>query len=194
MSQDQTYVALLRSVNVGGRNKIRMADLREGWQPQGLHNVTTYLQSGNLLFTAPCAVPRSTIRETIAAEVEARYGLQVTVLVYSGTHFETLATSPHFAQHDDLSKRHITFLASAPNDACVAAVTPTKYLPDAFAVAGHEVHLYCPNGYGRTRLNNAFWERRLQCVATTRSMKTVRALAEGVKELARLHTETAVSF
>jgi uncharacterized protein (DUF1697 family) len=76
----------------------------------------------------------------------------------------------------DAKSLHVTFLADKPAAARVRAVDSTRYLPDEFAVAGREVYLACPNGYGRTKLTNAFFERALHTVATTRNWNTVQKL------------------
>ena len=72
----------------------------------------------------------------------------------------------------------VTFLASTPAKAAVAAVDPAAYGDDEFSVVGAEVYLHTPAGYGRSKLHNAFWERKLGTTATTRNWNTVLALAE----------------
>ncbi len=78
----------------------------------------------------------------------------------------------------DLAKVHVTFLANKPEAALVRALADHESPPDEFRVAGREVYLHCPGGYGNTKLNNSFWERRLKVGATTRNWNTVTKLLE----------------
>ena len=73
---------------------------------------------------------------------------------------------------------HVTFLDKKPKQAFVKALDPASSPPDELRVVGREVYLLCPKGYGRSKLSNAFFEKRLGVVATTRNWRTVRTLAE----------------
>ncbi len=174
-----TFVAMLRSINVGGRNKLPMSDLRELMSSLGFEQVSTYVQSGNVVFNgtgAPKAVARA-IEERITAEL----GLDVPVIVRSKRQLESIIEGTPFAHLDvDPKTRHVTFLAQGPARRAVeqlAALTG-KFGTDRFEVRGSEVFLYCPGGYGETKLNNAYLERRLGVTATTRNWRTVVTLAE----------------
>jgi uncharacterized protein (DUF1697 family) len=172
-----TYLALLRGVNVGGRTRVGMVDLRRLFEALGYVGVGSYLQSGNLLFEATGQAAQ------LAAEIERRIGrdlgLSVTVLVRTGPELaKVVANNPFLGRTDDPTRLHLTFLAKAPDPARLARLEKSGDDPDEFALAGREVYLYCPNGYGRTRLNNAYFERRLGLPATTRSWKTVTALRD----------------
>ena len=167
------YVALLRGINVGGRTKVGMGDLRRLFTDLGHGNVTTYIQSGNVLFdtTGPAARIATGIEERIAADL----GLSVTVILRSAAELERVAgANPFVGRVPDDSKLHVTFLARPPT----ATVEPPAGVTDELAVAGREVYLHCPGGYGRTKLDNAFFERRLGVPATTRAWRTVGKLRE----------------
>ena len=162
------YVALLRGINVGGRTKVAMDDLRRLFGELGHGNVTTYIQSGNVLFDAggPAAGIAAGVEERIAADL----GLSVTVILRSATELEqVVAGNPFGGRVADESKLHVTFLARRPT----AAVEAPAGVADELVVAGREVYLHCPDGYGRTKLDNAFFERRLGVPATTRNWRTV---------------------
>lgn len=165
------YVALLRGINVGGRTKVAMDDLRRLFTELGHGNVTTYIQSGNVLFDA---VGRAAgIAAGIEARIAAELGLSVTVILRSATDLERVAAAnPFVGQVPDESKLHVTFLARRPT----ATVERPAGVADEMVVAGREVYLHCPGGYGRTKLDNAFFERRLGVPATTRTWRTVGKL------------------
>jgi uncharacterized protein (DUF1697 family) len=173
-----TYVSLLRGINVSGRNRIPMADLRALYEALGHQVVSTYVQSGNV-------VSNSSTRsaDTVAREIERAItddlGLDVTVLVRTPAQLaKVVAANPLVQGGVDPTKLHVTFLASKPARAQVDALNGRRYAPDEFAVVGDTVYLLCPNGYGRTKINNGYFERTLGMAATTRNWKTVNQLLE----------------
>jgi len=173
-----TYAALLRGINLGSHAKIRMPDLKRLFLDLGHADVQTYLQSGNVVFT-------STGKDAsrLAGEIERRItrdlGLAVPVLLRTGPELaDVVAKNPFLREQADPATLHVTFLADEPDGERLASLDPAAYAPDAFAVAGREVYLHCPHGYGRTKLNNTFFERRLGVVTTTRNWKTVTKLRE----------------
>jgi len=173
-----TYVALLRGINVGGHTGVAMADVRRVFAGLGHAAVQTYLQSGNVVFAAP-----GTDSSRLAADVEARIardlGQRVTVLVRASNELARIvAANPFLDRTADGTKLHVTFLADAPDRERAAGLAAPAGESDELALDGREVYLHCPNGYGRTRLNNAYFERRLGVAATTRNWKTVTKLRE----------------
>jgi uncharacterized protein (DUF1697 family) len=176
------HVALLRGINLGARNKILMADLRRLFADLGYGDVETYLQSGNVVFTSEAKDP-----SRLARDVERRIAhdldLDVTVLVRTGVDLARLAEkNPFLSREQDLAKLHLTFLADTPEQKRVTGLEKPTGESAEFSLDGREVYLHCPEGYGRTRLNNAFFERRLGVAATTRNWKTVTALRDLTRE------------
>jgi uncharacterized protein (DUF1697 family) len=173
-----THVALLRGVNLGRHNKVGMERLRGVFEGAGHADVATYVQSGNVVFTAADGTPgdvERALENAIAREV----GLAVRVLVRDRQEMESIvAGNPLLAETAEGTKLHVTFLDSAPDPARVREIDPSRFAPDRCEVIGREVYLYCPNGYGRSPLANAYWERRLARAATTRNWNTVTRLAE----------------
>lgn len=177
----QTYVALLRAINLGARNKVSMPDLRVLFDALGAEDVSTYLQSGNVAFRSDVGSPAE-LTSAIEASIKDTMGLDISVLVRTRPELEHLfAANPFVARADDVTALHVTFCAEAPPADRVKALAATTFDPDQFRVVRREVFLHCPNGYGRTKLNNGFFEKKLGVVATTRNWKTVRALAELTK-------------
>ena len=166
-----TYVALLRGVNVGGR-KLPMADLRATFDAIGHTDVRTYIQSGNVVFHAGGA-PADKLRADIEAAIAHDSGLDVTVLMRTPAELtRVLKRNPYGAD------AYVTFLDDKPTAKQIAAVDPAPYAPDEFTVDGREIFLRCENGYGRTKINNSFFERKLATRATTRNWNTVQILHE----------------
>jgi uncharacterized protein (DUF1697 family) len=173
----QTYVALLRGVNLGSRNKVSMPDLRRLVSDLGYGDVETYLQSGNVVFTAADGTDAvaAAVERALADELE----LRVAVLVRTKAELRrVVADNPFAGSQSDPKKLLVTFLAETPSRSAVRALDPAEHAPDEFHLRRREVYLHCPNGYGRTKLSNAFFERRLNVVGTNRNWRTVTALAE----------------
>jgi uncharacterized protein (DUF1697 family) len=172
-----TYLALLRGINVSGKNKVAMAELRALVESLGFARVQTYIQSGNIVFTGSSR-SAAKVADVIAGAILRELGLDVTVIVRSAAEMmAVLASNPLLKKGTDPTKLHVTFLASAPAAAAVHALADLDRSPDQFAVVGKEVNVYCPNGYGNTKLNNTFFEKRLGVAATTRNWRTVQTLA-----------------
>jgi uncharacterized protein (DUF1697 family) len=168
------FVALLRSVNVAGRS-LGMARLRDVLRDAGFSDVTTYIQSGNVVFTSASRSGRATA--TIAeAAIKDAFSVDVPVLVRTRSELQRVVDRQPFAKRHDPKSLHVTFLSGPAAAARVRSIDAARSLPDEFKVAGSEIYVACPNGYGRTKLNNTFFERALQTVATTRNWNTVQKL------------------
>jgi len=164
--------ALLRGINVSGHRKVPMAELRQLVAGLGAVDVETYLQSGNVVFGAadPLALGRA-----LEVELAEQLDVDVHVVVRSADQLAAVVAGQPF--EGTPTQLHVTFLAAEPA-AERAAALETGRDDDRCALVGREVYLLCPDGYGRTKLNNAFFERRLQQAATTRNWRTVLTLAE----------------
>jgi uncharacterized protein (DUF1697 family) len=169
-------VALLRGINVG-KKQLAMADLRTVFEAVGCEDVTTYVQSGNVVFrtTKTDAELLGAVERRLASD----HGLDVRVLLRTPKQLASvLAGNPFLEDGRDPAKLHVTFLAEQPDRARIRGLDPSYGAPDQLEVVGREVYLHCPNSYGRTKLNNAFVERKLGVAATTRNWRTVTKLAE----------------
>jgi len=173
----KTYVALLRGINVGGRKKVSMADLHALVEALDAEDVATHLQSGNVVLRS-----RETAAElgsAIEAAIDRELGLDVTVVIRTGAQLrKVVAENPLAGRESDAKKLHVAFLAETPERSRVAKLDPARAEPDAFHVAGVEVYLHYPKGYGRSKLTNAWLEQQLGVAATTRNWRTVTNLAE----------------
>jgi uncharacterized protein (DUF1697 family) len=172
------YVSLLRAVNVGGR-KLAMTDLRAVYEQLGHADVVTHVQSGNVVSRASTR-SAAAVERTISAAIGDELGLDVEVLVRTPKELRSvLRNNPFLRQgRPDPKTLHVTFLASRPVAALVAALDERAFSPDEFRVGQREVYLSCPGGYGRTKINNTWFERKLKVRATTRNWTTVTKLVE----------------
>ncbi|MEU0334665.1 DUF1697 domain-containing protein [Streptomyces sp. NPDC006193] len=171
------HIALLRGVNVGGRTRIAMKDLRDLFTGMGFEAVRTYLQSGNVLFDAPGPRPAAALAAAVEKRIADDLGVSVTVLLRTAESLaRTVARNPYLAREDDPAKLHVTFLAREPAAEQAARLETPAGETAVFTLVGDEIHLHVPDGYGRTKLDNAYIERRLGIPATTRNWRTVTAL------------------
>jgi uncharacterized protein (DUF1697 family) len=171
-----TYVALLRGVNVGGKNMIPMAELRSSLSALGYQDVVSYIQSGNLVFRAGPGKPQD-IATAIEKQIAASFGRNVTVIVRTPAELEAIAEgNPFLGGKTDVSRLHVVFLESAPPAKAGAELDPGRSPPDEFRLQGREIYLHLPNGMGRSKLTIDYFERRLGVAATARNWKTVLRL------------------
>jgi uncharacterized protein (DUF1697 family) len=170
-------VALLRGINVGGKNKVPMAELRELFATLGHEDVVSYIQSGNVVFTSP--VKPAQAAGDIAAAIKKEFGLPVPVIVRTRAELAKVTTSnPYLKRGADASKLHVTFLADRPTAAAIKQLDPDRCPPDKFTVQGKEIFMFMPNGMGRTKLTIDYFEKRLGTQGTARNWNTVNKLLD----------------
>ncbi len=175
----QTYIAMLRGINVSGREKIKMADLRAYLSELDWQDLNTYIQSGNIVFRAEVAT-ESLLAKVLADKIREKYEFDVPVLVKTQADVEAVVNENPFPKADGYDSKylHVTFLAKAPTEAAIEVVKAVSHEPEQFIWRGTHLYLYAPKGYGRAKLNNNFLERKLDVQATTRNWKTVNKLLE----------------
>lgn len=173
-----TWIVLLRGINVGGRNRLPMVELRAIMEGLGCRSVQTYIQSGNVVFQATDAVIDG-LPGRLAAAILEHVGLTVPVVLRSaGALWEIEAGNPFLGEGVDPAHLHVAFLAEEPDAGCVAALDPARSPGDRFVVRGSEVYLHLPHGVARTKLTNAWLDRALGTTSTVRSWKTLGKLVE----------------
>lgn len=171
-------MALLRSVNVAGHGRIAMNELRASFEELGYTDVMTYIQTGNVVFSAG-----SKSGAKIAADIEERlaadFGESPAVILRSVPEVLRIGkASPYARRGADPARHHVTFLATAPTKAALAALELPPSRRDELVVDGKEVYVHTPDGYAETKFTGSFLERRLGVVSTTRNWNTVTKLSE----------------
>ncbi|MXY92657.1 MAG: DUF1697 domain-containing protein [Caldilineaceae bacterium SB0670_bin_27] len=171
-------IALLRGINVGGKNKLPMKELAALFADAGCDEVRTYIQSGNVLFRTGSADVEE-ISAIISASIRNRYGYQVPVVTRTGQELqEIVKANPFLAAGAEADKLHVMFLAELPDSDSVEALDPARSPGDEFAVQGREIYLHCPNGVARSKLTNSYFDSKLSTTSTSRNWRTVRKLLE----------------
>jgi uncharacterized protein (DUF1697 family) len=172
------HVALLRGINVGGKNLVPMRALAEVFAEAGCTEVRTWIQSGNVVFRAPDGVA-TRVPARVGAALQARFGFRVPVVTRTAAELHRVVReNPFLGDGEDEGCLHVAFLAERPGAGRVAALDPARSPTDRFAVRGREIYLHCPNGLGRTLLTNAWFDSRLGTASTVRNWRTVLKLLE----------------
>jgi uncharacterized protein (DUF1697 family) len=170
-----TYVALLRGINVGGNNKVPMADLRAMCSGLGYDSVETYIQSGNVVFDA--AASEASVATELEAALLSTFGLTLSVVVRSSRELIDIVSRNPFAGESDGTKLHVTFFAEPLAVALVAKLDPAFSPPDTFVLDGRDMYLHLPGGMGTSKLA-VHVGQKLSKLGTTRNWNTVLKLVE----------------
>jgi uncharacterized protein (DUF1697 family) len=174
----RTHVALLRAINVGGRNALPMKDLARLCEAAGCRDVVTYIQSGNVAFTASAALAKR-LPATLERAIKAHANIDVPVIVRDAAALAAaVKANPFLKKGVDPNEPglHVGFLAATPTAAQIAALDPNRSPPDEFVVRGGEVYFRFPKGVGKTKLSVTYFDAKLATTITLRNLRTIDAL------------------
>lgn len=178
----QTYIALFRGINVGGKNSLPMKELVSVLEALGAQNVRTYIQSGNAVLQHKDKDP-SRLGGKIAAEIRRRRGFEPTILLLGSRDLEQAMTGNPFPEAEAEPKTlHVGFLAARPVNADLPALEGLKKASERFLLRKTFFYLHAPEGVGRSKLA-ASAEKLLGVPMTDRNWRTVCKLGEMVKAL-----------
>jgi uncharacterized protein (DUF1697 family) len=174
------YISILRGINVGGNRKIPMANLKNLFEKLDFGNVQTYIQSGNVIFESEKKYLNADVEQRIQWAITETFGFNVPVIVRTAEEMaKSISNNPFLKEKDsDIEKLHLTILKEEPSPELVKNTEELKFFPDRFEIIGKDVFIYCEHGYGRTKITNDFFEKKLKTPATTRNWKTVMKLHE----------------
>lgn len=163
---DQTLIALLRAVNVGGTGKLPMADLRALCEKSGFRDVRTYIQSGNVVFSSAVAAKKA--KATLEASLAKRLGKPVLVLIRTADELAAAIAANPFPEAAP-NQLLITFLDDEPPASSIKGwKVPGR---ERMALVGRELFIHFPDGIGPSKLKIPFAD-----VGTGRNLNSVRAL------------------
>jgi uncharacterized protein (DUF1697 family) len=179
------YVALLRGINVGGKNMLPMKDLVAMFVAEGCTEVSTYIQSGNVVFAAKPKILAG-LGERISGRIVKKFGHQVPVVVRSADDIaRAIRENPFLKIATDEKALFVGFLLHVPHAAAVAGLDANRSPGDVFHVRNSEVYMHLATGAAKTKLTNAYFDSKLKTVSTMRNWATVcklLALMEGERE------------
>lgn len=180
-----TYISFLRGVNMTGHNSIKMAELSLLYNRLGFEENKTYIQSGNVVFKSDLKISGKEIAVKIEKAIFEKYAYTVPAMIRSIDEIKNLfSTNPFLEiQTFDPSKMAVVFLHENVTEIQQDKMNNINYPPDMFQIAGREIFIYCPNGFGRTKLYTNFFENKMGVTGTARNWKTIStvlSLAESI--------------
>lgn len=172
------YVALLRGVNVSGKNKLPMALLRDALGKTPFYGVTTYIQSGNIIFNTD--LETSQCEQIIGDLLKSEFDLNVPVIVKKQDEIkDILKANPFKTRTLDNSKfMSFGFLNEIPAPEKVTALIDFSNDLETFRVVDDVIYFYCGVGFGKTKMTNSWFEKKLEVTSTMRNYNTTIKLTE----------------
>ena len=177
-------ISMLRGVNVGGHNKIKMEALRALYESLKLRDAQTYVQSGNVIFrTGERDVAR--LGKRIADGIERKFGFRPDVILRTAAEMRDVVANNPFAKRRGIEpgKLLVSFLASDPAEEGREKVRQMKCDPEELRIARRELYIYFPNGMGRTKLPWAGLDKMLRTPTTGRNWNSVTKMLEMAEKL-----------
>lgn len=177
VTSSTTSIALLRGINVGGKNRLPMQDLASIFREVGCTDVRTYIQSGNVVYRASLAARQ--IADRVSSVIADRFDIRAPIVMRTARDLErVVTTNPFLKETTNTRELHVGFLLERPDPDGIRSLDPDRSPPDEFTVAGREVYLRCPNGIGRSKLTSQYFDSRLRTTITVRNWRTVLTLLD----------------
>ncbi|WP_170826875.1 DUF1697 domain-containing protein [Flavobacterium caeni] len=174
----KTYIALLRGINVSGQKLIKMDALRKALTELDFENVSTYIQSGNILFQSKTDDVKK-LEKLIHDLIEKHFGFDVSVIVVTPQDLvDTMKSNPFANDHIELPQPYVSFLSDVPTNENTAILKAIDFQKDRFEIVGKNLYIHYADGAGQTKLSNAVIEKKLKLTSTARNWKTVLKLIE----------------
>jgi uncharacterized protein (DUF1697 family) len=163
-----------------GHNKIKMTDLSALYRKLGFKDAETYIQSGNVVFSCMDDVNIQSAAKLIEEAVRKKFKYTIPVLNRTTTDLKKLINDNPFIHENDFdpAKLAVIFLYEEPTVDQRDKVRNVDYPPDRFKIIGKEIFIYCPNGFGKTKLYTNFFENKMKVMGTARNWKTINAVLE----------------
>jgi uncharacterized protein (DUF1697 family) len=177
--KSEVFIALLRGINVSGQKPVLMAELQKLFVKLGYQDAKTFIQSGNVVFSAP-GKDAAKLAGKLEAAIAKAFGFDVPVIVRSREEWKAVLAANPYAKRkpDDGGRVYLSFLESAPAKAAATALEGIEDKLDAVKVRGREVYMYIRGGHGKSVFSNNFVEKKLGVRATTRNLEsTLKLLA-----------------
>tara|TARA_R110000764_G_scaffold18259_3_gene49345 strand:- start:5321 stop:5857 length:537 start_codon:yes stop_codon:yes gene_type:complete len=174
-----TYVAFLRGINVSGKHKIVMTQLKKLCEDLKLQQVKTYIQSGNIVFNSTLDNTVE-LEELLSKAILNEFGFNVPVIVKTVSVLQGILNHNPFITDDEILRKQIYFvlLKNKPNKDELNSFESESFNNEEFVIADTCIYLKCKAGYGKAKLNNNLIERKLKVLATTRNYRTLTKLIE----------------
>jgi uncharacterized protein (DUF1697 family) len=176
----QTLIAFLRGINMTGHNSLKMKDLSDLFIDLGFSDVETYIQSGNVIFSSPGKLPEREISDLLRKAIFERFGYSVPVILRTIGELKRVLSANQFSSEEsfDNTKMAVIFLNEFPSALKIRDLAVINTSPEKYEISGREIFIYCPDGFGRSRLYSNFFDKKLGVVGTGRNWKTINSILE----------------
>jgi uncharacterized protein (DUF1697 family) len=173
------YIALLRGINVGGHNKVNMAELRALCAPLKFRCAQTYVQSGNLVFSSN-ERDRAAVTEKLRDAIHKNFGCRPEIILRTGAEIADIINANPFVRRQGLepAKLLVSFMAGEPSTEARRKLGELKSYPEEFHAGSRELYIYFPNGMGKSKFPWATLDKVLGVATTGRNWNTVLKLKE----------------
>jgi len=163
-----------------GHNSMKMAQLLTIFNELGFKNVETYIQSGNVIFSGVEDLVLSDISIKIEKAIFDSFKYKVPVMIRTVKELNSIISSNPFLSENNFepSKMAVIFLYENVSEAQIQKVINIDYPPDKFKISGREIFIYCPNGFGKTKLYTNFFEKKMSVTGTARNWKTISTIMQ----------------
>jgi uncharacterized protein (DUF1697 family) len=179
VSNMQTYIALLRGINVSGQKKIKMADLKVSLEKLHFNDIVTYIQSGNIIFKSDIKSINQ-LEQLIHDIILKDFGFEVPILIKTPQEITDAFENNPFEKDTskDPKKFYLIFLKDSPLAENITILKTYDYSPEEYVLDDKIIYFYAANGAGNAKMNNNFFEKKLKVQATTRNWNTTHKLVE----------------
>lgn len=173
----KTYISILRGINVSGHKMIKMDELKKTAGEIGFEQISTYIQSGNLVFNSK-RNDTSKISKLLSEAIKQKFGFEVPVITMTKDELQQIIEQNPFLKQKELDEKHfhLTILDTCVSSTYADIFEKIDLKNDKAVGVDRVIYLYCPDGYSNTKLSNAYIENKLKVRATTRNWKTINEL------------------
>jgi uncharacterized protein (DUF1697 family) len=180
----RTYISMLRGINISGHRMIKMDALNALYVEIGFKNIQTYIQSGNVIFQHQNE-NISELEKSISEGIRQKFGFEVPVIIKALEDLrQIIETNPFLNDKTkDIAKIYLTFLSSVPDREKFNKIGEGQNFEEEYRLIDSTIFIYCPNGYGNTKLSTNFLESKLKLTATSRNWKTTLQLLKIAEEI-----------
>jgi len=180
----RTYISLLRGINVGGKNLIKMDALRKSYEYLGFQSIRTYVQSGNVIFAVKKTDPKE-LEQKISQQIKRDFGFEILVIALTPDKLIQVIHKNPFSKNPAGKPDffYVSFLSATPDLSEKKTIEDKLQNREEIVFTDSAVYLYCPEGYGKTKLTNSILEKNLKVGATMRNWKTTNELLKIAREI-----------
>jgi uncharacterized protein (DUF1697 family) len=163
-----------------GHNKIKMTELSSLFEKLGFDKAETFIQSGNVIFNDPINLTGQDITIKIEVGIRRKFGYDIPAAIRSITDIKKIVSVNPFLFEEgfDPAKMAVMFMREKPDESKILKVRDINYPPDKFKIEGKEIFIYCPDGFGKSKLYTNFFENKMKVIGTARNWKTINTLLE----------------